>query len=244
MDKQSLELLLAQGESIERIAKRFGKDPSTISYWVKKHGLRSQYADKHAAKGGIERERLESLVEAGMSIAEIAMAVGRSKATVRHWLKRYELRTSGSAGRKTMAVRRGFREAGALTIVLVCPHHGETEFILEGRGYYRCKRCRAEGVVRRRQKVKAILVEEAGGCCVICGYNRNVRALQFHHLDRELKRLNLSGQGVTYAIDTLRAEAQKCVLLCANCHVEVEAGVAQLPLELMRLTGSEQLNPG
>jgi IS30 family transposase len=32
VDKQSLELLLAQGESIERIAKRVGKDPSTVSY--------------------------------------------------------------------------------------------------------------------------------------------------------------------------------------------------------------------
>src|SRR5205085_12568528 len=97
MEKQSLEALLAQGESIERIAKRFGKDPSTVSYWMRKHGLKSPYAEKHAAKGGIERERLEELVNAGLSIAEIASAVGRSKATVRHWLRRYELRTRGSA---------------------------------------------------------------------------------------------------------------------------------------------------
>lgn len=63
MNKQSLELLLEQGTSIERIAKRFGKDPATVSYWVRKHGLRSPYADKHAARGGIERERLAALVE-------------------------------------------------------------------------------------------------------------------------------------------------------------------------------------
>ena len=86
MDKQSLERLLGQGESVERIAARFGKDPSTISYWMKKYGLTSPYAEKHAVEGGIERERLEGLVEAGLSIAEIATAVGRSKATVRHWL--------------------------------------------------------------------------------------------------------------------------------------------------------------
>jgi len=41
MDNQSLELLLGQGLSIERIAKRFGKDPSTVSYWMKKSGLES-----------------------------------------------------------------------------------------------------------------------------------------------------------------------------------------------------------
>ena len=244
MDKQSLELLLAQGESIERIARRFGKDPSTVSYWMKKHALTSPYAEKHAAKGGIERERLEALVEAGLSTAEIAMAVGRSKGTVRHWLRRYELKTRGSSGRHSAAARRAARDAGILSMDMNCPRHGETSFILEGRGYYRCKQCRAESVVRHRQKVKAILVEEAGGCCVICGYDRNIRALQFHHLDRTLKRLGLSGQGVTYSIETLRAEAQKCVLLCANCHVEVEAGVARLPLELAQLAGSEQPDPG
>jgi transposase-like protein len=72
MDKQALELLLGQGVSIERIAKRFRKDPSTVSYWVKKHGLRSPYADRHAAKGGIERGPLEELVESRMTIAQIA----------------------------------------------------------------------------------------------------------------------------------------------------------------------------
>jgi Homeodomain-like domain len=195
---------------------------------------------------------LEALVEAGMSIAEIATVVGRSKGAVRHWLTRYELRTRGAAGRKETAARRAARHAGVLEIVMVCPHHGETVFILEGRGYYRCKRCRADGVVRHRQKVKSILVEEAGGCCVICGYDRHIRALQFHHLQPSLKRLAVSSQGVTYSIETLRGEARKCVLLCANCHAEVEAGAAELPLELEPLTGSVQpeswvaqrINPG
>lgn len=238
MDKQSLERLLDQGESVERIAARFGKDPSTISYWMKKYGLTSPYAEKHAAKGGIERERLEGLVEAGLSIAEIATEVGRSKATVRHWLRRHKLKSRG--GR-----RRAARKAGLLTIEMMCPRHGHTTFFLEARGSYRCKRCRVENVVRHRQKLKATLVAEAGGCCSLCGYGRNVRALQFHHPDPSLKRMDVSGRGATCSIDVLRAEAEKCVLLCGNCHVEVEAGTAQLPLELPSLTGSEQADdPG
>ena len=64
MDKESLELLLEQGLSVERIAKRFGKDPSTISYWMNKHGLVSPYREKHAAKGGIDRKGLEALIAA------------------------------------------------------------------------------------------------------------------------------------------------------------------------------------
>jgi transposase-like protein len=234
MDKQSLALLLGQGLSIERIAKRFGKDPSTISYWLKKHGLKSPHADKHAAKGGIERGLLEELVESGMTIAEIAGEVGLSKGTVRHWLRRYGLKTRRARGERLELSRAGKR-AGLLEVMMPCPHHGESAFILEGRGYYRCKRCRAEAVVRHRQKLKAVLVAEAGGRCVVCGYSRHLQALQFHHLDPGHKRLGLSSQGITYSLETLRAEARKCVLLCATCHAEVEHGLTSLPATVVPL---------
>lgn len=233
MDKQSLELLLAQGVSIERIAKRFGKDASTVGYWVKKYGLSSPYADKHAAKGGIERGRLEALVEAGLSIAEVAEEVGLSKGSVRHWMRRYGLKTRRARGER-MVLGAAAKEAGLLNVGMRCHRHGETDFILEGRGYYRCKRCRAESVVRHRQKVKKILVSEAGGCCVICGYSRGFRALQFHHLDPDHKRLQLSAHGITLSLASLRAEARKCVLLCANCHAEVEDDLVSLPVEFCR----------
>jgi transposase-like protein len=231
MDKQSLELLLEQGLSVERIAKRFGKDPSTISYWMKKHGLESPYKQKHAAKGGIEREVLEMLVDRGMSIAEIASEVQLSKATVRHWLRKYGLRTRNSLGMRPRDVARAGKAAGLLMINMTCRHHGETEFFLEGRGYYRCKRCRSEAVSRRRRKLKAALVAEAGGRCRICGYDKNPRALEFHHLDPLTKRMPLSAAGIAYALETLREEAKKCVLLCANCHAEVENGIAIVPIE-------------
>jgi len=54
----------------------------------------------------------------------------------------------------------------------VCPTHGRTEFVLEGRGYYRCKRCRMQRVMDWRRRAKALLIAEAGGCCRICGYDR------------------------------------------------------------------------
>ena len=87
----------------------------------------------------------------------------------------------------------------------------------------------ADAVSRRRRKVKEILVGEAGGSCAICGYRRCLGALAFHHLDPATKRLEVNAKGVSLALATLRAEAQKCVLLCANCHVEVEQGLVALP---------------
>jgi IS30 family transposase len=226
VDKGSLEVLLGQGLSVEQIGRRFGKHPSTVAYWMARHGLVANGRDKHAAKGGIERERLEALVEAGMTIAEIARAVDRCKATVRHWLKRYELRTLPS---QRIELSRMAKQGGLATITLDCRQHGESAHVLCEDGTYRCKRCRSESVSRRRRRSKELLVTEAGGRCAICGYDRCMRALAFHHIDRATKRLTLSQNGVTLSLERLRAEARKCVLLCANCHAEVETGLTAVP---------------
>ena len=68
MDAAWLAEQLEAGRSIESIARETGRDPSTVAYWANKHGLASQHAAKHAARGGIDRDVLTALVETGMSI--------------------------------------------------------------------------------------------------------------------------------------------------------------------------------
>ena len=72
--------------------------------------------------------------------------------------------------------------------------------------------------MKRRRKMTQTLVEEAGGACRVCGYRRNALALHFHHLEPSLKRHELNAKGVAMALEKLRAEACKYILLCANCH--------------------------
>ena len=86
--------------------------------------------------------------------------------------------------------------------------------------------------MRRRRRVKEILVAEAGGRCCLCGYDRYVGALQFHHIDPDSKGFGLAERGFARAIAKSRVEVAKCALLCANCHAEVEAGIRDLSLEL------------
>jgi hypothetical protein len=105
-----------------------------------------------------------------------------------------------------------------------------TEFALYGRAEprWRCKRCIGEAVTRRLQRVKRELVEEAGGCCAICGYDRCIINLHFHHVDPAQKEFAMTvAMGKSRA--TFRAEAKKCVLVCANCHGEIEAGLIESP---------------
>src|ERR1700722_5952544 len=96
MDRDVLQLLLAQGASVEQIGRRFGRHPSTGSYWMRKHCLEAPNRPKHASKGVLDRDELTELVGRGMTIREIAGVLERSTATVRHWLRRYGLSTAAS----------------------------------------------------------------------------------------------------------------------------------------------------
>lgn len=226
MDEAWLKSQLAEGRSIESLAREIGKHPSTVAYWVAKHGLRAAHADRHAARGGIQRDVLEHLVAEGRSSHQIARRLGLSQATVRHWLKRHGLKTQ-SAARLAKRADGAIQDDGLMTAE--CIHHGMTRHGRRGDGGLRCLSCRSEAVAARRRRVKATLVAEAGGHCMLCGYERSVSALHFHHLDRATKEFHISRDGVTRSLARARAEAQKCVLLCANCHAEVEAGVATIP---------------
>lgn len=113
-----------------------------------------------------------------------------------------------------------------------CRHHGSTEFgrYSNGDGGLRwvCKRCSAEAVTRRHQKVKRILVAEAGGRCAVCGYAATILSLHFHHVDPASKSFPMS-MASGRSLAAYRAEATKCVLVCANCHGEIETGLIPSP---------------
>lgn len=220
MERGWLELTLQEGLSLERIGELAGKNASTVGYWVEKHGLTANGASRHRSRGGLDEQVLRALVAEDLTTREIARRTDRCQATVRYWLRVHGLRTSRSGGPRRSAGRRG---ESTERRILTCEHHGKTEFWLEGRGIYRCLRCRSEAVSRRRRKVKDIVVEEAGGCCQLCGYDRCVGALHFHHLEADEKIFGLGERGYTRSLAIVRAEAAKCVLLCSNCHAEVEA---------------------
>ena len=192
MDATWLASQLAEGRSIESIARATGRSASTVGYWVNKHGLTSRHAPKHAARGGIDRTELEALVALGMPIRAIAEQLGVSYTTVRHWLKRYELTTPRA---RRLAETAEARANGSRTAEGHCPQHGLVTFVRRDGKAFRCQRCRAEAVDRRRRKIKGILVQEAGGACVLCGYSDTLAALHFHHVDAADKAFGLGYKG-------------------------------------------------
>ena len=224
MDRAVLEDMLAAGRSLEEIGRAVGKHPSTVSYWLRKYGLVAAHRDRHLARGGLPLGALREMIERGSTYREIAAEFGVSVGTVRHWLTKLGLRSRNGRGRR---VHPRAKE-GIPTVRSFCSRHGMTRFRRDRRGSYRCGRCQSDAVAERRRRIKAILVGEAGGRCQICGYDRYVGALQFHHLDPDQKRFALSVRGLTRSLEKAREESRKCALLCSNCHAEVEAGIAWL----------------
>lgn len=179
-------------------------------------------ASRFSPRGAPDREVLEALAAGGATLREMAEATDRSISTVRYWLDRWKIVRPDRLGKVDPAT-------AAPAVERRCRRHGVTGFVLEGRGYCRCKLCRQERVSEWRRRTKLLLVEEAGGRCALCGYASCVAALDFHHLDPAAKQFTLSRRGATRSRAEARVEARKCVLLCANCHADVEAGHRALP---------------
>jgi predicted HNH restriction endonuclease len=87
---------------------------------------------------------------------------------------------------------------------------------LEKRTYADRAEYNKAAVAKRRRKVRLMAIEYGGGKCQICGYKKCNRALSFHHKD-----FGLSTAGLTRSWEKTKAELDKCILVCANCHMEI-----------------------
>lgn len=74
----------------------------------------------------------------------------------------------------------------------------------------------------RGLKRKFELIKLSGGKCSICGYNKNLAALTFHHKDFKDKDFKLDMRSLSNRKESSTlSEFKKCQLLCHNCHAEL-----------------------
>lgn len=104
-----------------------------------------------------------------------------------------------------------------------CEHHGLTVFKkYSGKNKFYCVECNKKSVTNRRKNNKKLLVEYKGGKCEICGYDKCIEALEFHHIEKSEKDFSIGELGYKN-IEELKKEADKCLLVCANCHREIHS---------------------
>lgn len=78
-------------------------------------------------------------------------------------------------------------------------------------------------VSKHRKRVKVLAVEYLGGKCSVCGYGKCISALEFHHRDPTKKDFGISGTNKSF--ESIKAELDKCMLVCANCHREIHQDI-------------------
>lgn len=148
----------------------------------------------------IRREVLVALLNQRLSTRKISKNLGLNEKTVLYWERKYGLSPAFPS--------RNRRRGRSIEEMAAAMRRKPIEY-------------------RRRLKAKAIA--HMGGRCVLCGYDRCNAALEFHHLDRSNKAFGLSRKGIIRSWESTMKELAKCVLICANCHREVEAGFRTIP---------------
>jgi hypothetical protein len=94
----------------------------------------------------------------------------------------------------------------------------------------------------RRKKVKEQAIKYKNSKCALCGYDRCIYSLEFHHIDSDLKKFTIAHAAYQRKWSEVLDELDKCVLLCANCHREVEYGYREIPEDIIAQNTIRNLN--
>lgn len=154
----------------------------------------------------MNKEQLQNYIDQNFTIRKIASHANKSPSAVRHWLKKYGLTTVKEKK-------------------IICKFCGETDvknFMAIGGGVSksRCKKCHNIYSITRFKENKKKAVEYKGGKCIICGYNKCMRSLSFHHRNPKFKDPNWNKMR-NWKFEKIKKELDKCDLVCNNCHGEI-----------------------
>lgn len=173
---------------------------------------------------------LKLMINEGMSTHQIAKKINKGQTTVRHWLKKYGLKTKPIyKSRKEIYINEFGIE------FKTCPKcNCKKELIREnfyinskGKTHGWCRKCNDEISYKKQKELKQKCVDMKGGKCIFCGYNKYIGSLDFHHLNPDEKEYSISDLR-TYSVDKIKTELDKCILVCRNCHGELHGGLIKL----------------
>lgn len=81
-------------------------------------------------------------------------------------------------------------------------------------------------IIKYWKRRKELMILGFGGKCQVCGYNRCISALEFHHINPKEKEMNIGSQILSW--DKTKEELKKCICVCSNCHREIHSGVTKI----------------
>lgn len=148
------------------------------------------------------KEDLEKLCKLNYTREAIAKELGVSRSTVNKHMKTYGLTNK------------------RLYLCKTCGETDETKFY--GDRKTACKKCQNKEKHKNQLDNKEFGINYLGGKCCKCGYSRCNDALDFHHIDPEIKDSKFYNIK-SWSKDHIMKELDNCILVCANCHREIHS---------------------
>lgn len=218
--------LRKNGLTINEIVNKLGCAKSTVSYHINNENLGGNVNN---FLFGITQEIIEKITSLRMDLKtypEICKEVNISEDKLKKICRKYNLNKSANTLKKHLDSKEVIEYYNVVKSLRLTAKHFNTsrdtlrKIITVDILHVRKKEItKAQSVVEWRKRKKNELVEYKGGKCERCGYSKSVGALHFHHRNPNTKDFAIGAK--SYSIERLKKEADKCILLCSNCHIEV-----------------------
>jgi hypothetical protein len=172
----------------------------------------------------MNKDNIKNLIDKGYSLNKISKELNKSLTTIRYWVKKHNIpfETKNFSNQEP-------KDYGKYRVCPKCKNNCTIESFYNRRGKIGgsvyCKKCTTIQVVERTKKLKQEMVVYKGGCCQICGYNKYIGALDFHHIDPNKKDFTIAHVRQYKFNDVIKNELDKCLLVCSNCHRELHGGL-------------------
>jgi predicted transcriptional regulator len=169
----------------------------------------------------IEQNLAIDLRKQGKSIKEIAKILKVSQGSVSVWVRHIILTDEQ---KKILSYRSskhllGGRKKGTKTKRRIKMGEEAWEKMQKERIKEKGKKYNSRWWAEKRKLIKQNFVKYKGGCCILCGYDKCIASMDFHHRDPKQKDFVISKH--KFSFKTAKKELDKCDLLCRNCHSEL-----------------------
>ena len=160
----------------------------------------------------MEKITLQKYIDLNYSTRKIAAATNSSQTNVRHWLKKYNLKTNAEQFKLT-------------EYNCKCGETNPENFY--GHAKQTCSKCHNLITTTAGKNNRLFAIDYLGGKCKNCNFDKYTCSLDIHHLDPSIKDKNFKYMR-GWKKERILNEIKNCVLLCRNCHAAVHAGFIKL----------------
>lgn len=174
----------------------------------------------------IDRKEFESFVLEGWTVKELQEFYDLSRTSVYAYKKKWDLinKTPNNSLARTFGKVLETKLCVGCNLELSFDNFYSNGYTPKGTQKFKPK-CKSCTLIDRNDNFTINITDilaEMGKLykCEVCGYDKNSAALNFHHPDPSVKEVAVSELAKSSSKETLRKEIEKCIVLCANCHME------------------------